>query len=56
MNQEPIYWIDPYPKAKLEELQVHATCIIDGYGWRTAETGRRYCAGKVEDLIKEETV
>ena len=52
-NGEPIYWIDPYEDKKDKELQAYRTCVIDGYGWQTAPSGRRYCAGKVEDLLKE---
>uniref|UniRef100_A0A6H2A4R5 Uncharacterized protein n=1 Tax=viral metagenome TaxID=1070528 RepID=A0A6H2A4R5_9ZZZZ len=49
MNQEPIYWIDPYANKKhKDELESYSTCIIDGYMWRVHPSGRTYCAGKVK--------
>jgi len=48
MNQEPIYWIDPYAKKHDKELEAFATCVIDGYMWKVDKTGRTYCAGKVK--------
>ena len=55
MAQDTIYWIDPYANKKhKDELESYATCVIDGYGWRVAPSGRRYCSGKIkkEELIK----
>ena len=53
MTQEAIYWTDPYAKKNDKELQSYATCIVDGYSWRVAKSGKTYCAGKVENLKKE---
>jgi len=49
-----IYWIDLYAKKDPRNLDSYATCVIDGYGWRVSKTGRTYCAGEVEKLLKEE--
>jgi len=44
----PILYADPYAKKDKDELQVYATQIIDGNGWRIAKDGRSYCIGPVK--------
>ena len=49
MNQETVYWIDPYANKKHDkELESYSTCVIDGYMWKVDSKGRTYCAGKVK--------
>lgn len=54
---EPVYWIDPYAKKTAQELDSHATCVIDGWAWRISPDLKTYCAGKVENLkgVERET-
>ena len=47
--QEPVYWIDEYPKNNPKELQSYSTCVIDGKGWRVDPTGRTYCSGEIKE-------
>jgi len=44
----PILYADLYPKKDKDELQVYATQIIDGKGWRINSHGRTYCIGPVD--------
>ena len=48
MTQEAIYYLDPYAKKSDKELTSYATCVIDGYKWQVAKSGRTYCAGKAK--------
>jgi len=44
----PILYADLYPKKDKDELQVYATQVIDGKGWRINSHGRTYCIGPVD--------
>ena len=49
------HWIDPYDLPRGADpkrwLQAYATYVDEwGLCWRIDRTGRRYCAGKEEDL------
>ncbi len=56
MAQDTISWLDPYARTNDKELQAHATCVVDGRGYRVAQSGKTYCLGLLKEKEDTDTI